>query len=403
MSKKTKKRSTKKLNLKPLFIIVSVFLVCGAIGFGIAKKVTAEKAKILDVAFYNLPENLVAPLKEKISAEYSEKINFVELTEDQFDVEKISKNYDLFFSWNGSAVNQLSESAKKIPGEAYSYIVQSLVPENGKYLPLFLDHWEMAYYIRGMQMTVTGYPRSLENLSSVLDEMKEIVFVPMYCSGGNDKELWALISAFTESMGGNKAYNSLVKLLSKSENLDEVLDVELDSATKTTLRSVLDIIKEWQTTDLLYRKWIYAKDGELINLAKQRQIGVFFTSLSKHRTLPLSITEGYAADRFPLVNNETNHGLIGNEVVCVKLSKSSNYDSILTSFVVPDYQYQLSKATQLGPVGLTCQSYDRQADDVRYLAAVSSEGVSPDIANAVFQTNSKKMSDFAESVRNYLK
>lgn len=406
MSKKdksNKNETSKKKSLKLILIICAALILCGAAIFGIVKGISAAKAKILDVAFYNLPEHVIAPLQEKISAEYEEKVNFVVLTEDQYDVNTIAKKYDLFFAWNGSAVNQLADKAKKISGEAYSYIVPSLVPDNLKYLPLSLDHWEMAYYKRGMEKTTTGYPRSLENLDSLLNEMKEIVFVPMYLSGGNDNELLAFISAVTESIGGSNAYANLVKKLAETEDLEGILDYELDSESKVTLRTILDKIIEWQKEELLYTKWTSSKDGELINLGNERQIGVFFTSLTKHRTFPLSVTEGYAADRFPLVNSKESHGLIGNSVVCMKLTDSSAYDKILLSFVQPDYQYSLSKATKYGPVGLTAQSYDRQADDVRYLAAVSELGVVPDLSKAAFQTNPQKKSDFASQLRIYLK
>lgn len=401
MKHKSKK---KKINYKPFLIagsIVVAVLIVTVVSIGIVKTVSKNKAKILDVAFYNLPENIVNPLKEKISAEYLEKINFIELTEEQYNVDLIAKNYDLFFSWSGTAVNQLADKAKDIPADAYGYILSSEIPENLKSLPLILDYWEMAYYIRGIQKTSIGYPRSLNDLIAVLEEMKEIVFVPMYCSGGNDRELLALISAFTESIGGYKAYENLVKLISKSDDFRDILDEELDSSI--TFRHILDFIKECKSNDLLYRKWIYSKDGELNNLAKERDIGVFFTSLTKHRNLPLAITEGYAADRFPLVNNISNHALIGNSVVCMKLSSTNNFDEVITSLVSADFQFELSKSTKLGPVSMTSQTYDRQADDVRYLAAVSEKGVVPDLYNAVFQTAPQKANDFAEQIRNYLK
>ena len=410
MSKKTKdtgKAQGKKPGLKPFIIAAAAVVVFAAAVFGLVKAVQAANDKTFDVAFYNLPQAITEPLQQKIAADYEKqtgkKVNFVQLTDDQFDSEQISKAYDLFFSWNGSAVNALQANAQKIPAKAYSYIISSEIPQDLNYLPLALDHWQMTYYIRGVRQTTAGYPRSLADLKELLTQLKQIVFVPMYCSGGNDNELLALISSFTEAIGGSKAYSQLVKIFSTTPVFADTLDVELDAASKLTLRSVLDTIKDWQAQDLLYAKWIYSKDGELINLGKERHIGAFFTTLTRYRNLPLSVSEGYAADRFPLVNNDDRHGLIANSVVCVKLNATSKYDGIIASLVEPDFQYELSTATQLGPVSLTSQSYDRQADDVRYLAAVSEEGAVPDLANACFQTDSSKKAYFAQQIRNYLK
>lgn len=392
------KKSTPKFII-PLCITIGIILV-GAVAFGIVKSKASKKAGNFSVAFYNLPDEVTNPLKEKITAQYSEPIDFVELSEENLNNQNISQDYDLLFTWNGSLVNQLEKTAGAIPGKAYSYIIQTEIPESGKYLPLVLDHWEVAYYIRGMKNIDTEYPQSLEDLRDVLTKMKAVVFVPMYCSGGYDQDLLAFVSAFTDSLGGYKAYANLVQLLSTKETFKETLDENLTE--NLTFRTVLDTIKVWKEEDLLYRKFIFTKDGELYNLGEERDAGAFFTSLSKHREMPLSITEGYTADRFPLVNNNIEHALIGNAVVCVKLTEADTYDEIITSFVTPEFQTILSQETKLGPVSLTASSYDRQSDDVRYLAAVSEKGVAPDLSKAAFQTAPEKQAYFAEQIRNYL-
>lgn len=393
------KKSTPKFII-PLCITIGLILVAGAVTFGIVKSKASKKARNFAVAFYNLPEEISNPLKEKISAQYSEPIDFVEISAENLNNQNFSKNYDLFFTWNGALVNQLEKEASAIPEKAYSYIIQTEIPESGKYLPLILDHWEVDYYIRGMKNINTEYPQSLEDLNDVLNKMKAIVFVPMYCSGGYDQDLLAFVSAFTDSLGGYKAYANLVELLSAKETFQETLDESLTE--NLTFRTVLDTIKMWKEEDLLYRKFIFTKDGELYNLGEERDVGVFFTSLSKHRDMPLSITEGYTADRFPLVNNNIEHALIGNAVVCVKLTEANTYDEIINSFVTPEFQTILSQESKLGPVSLTASSYDRQADDVRYLAAVSEKGVVPDLSKAAFQTAPEKQAHFAEQIRNYL-
>lgn len=404
-SKKNKKSSwLTKINWKLVSIICAVLIVVATLVIVVTKSAATKKDKILDVAFLEIPETISTSIKDKITSEYSGQINFTSLTKEEISFSKFNKQYDLLFTWNGSTVNNLLSQAQTIPSEAYEVILDNTVPSNKKYVPLLLNHYEVNYYTKGMERANLNFPQNIKELESFLEAMKSQVFVPFFCIGSIDDDLLSFISALVEAHGGPAAVEKLSSLLEKNSDLYSVLDEPLVTGdSPLSLHTILDLLLDWQKRDLIYSKWYSAKVGDLINMSMERQIGVFFVSLARHRELAYEIVSGYTTDRMPVVDVTKNHGLIAPELVCMSFTESRRFDSIITSLVQQDYQKQLSKDTKLAPVSLRAQAYDRQADDVRFLAAACPAGPVASIADSVFQTSKEKESALADQIRNYIR
>ena len=117
---------------------------------------------------------------------------------------------------------------------------------------------------------------------------------------------------------------------------------------------------------------------------------------------PIMLKE-FDADRVPVFTTRIDHGVIAPSYVAMKLTKYPYFDEILKDLVTDSSQKDLSMLSKLGPVSSRSQAYDRQADDVRFLAASCKDGPLPALGDAVFQTNPEAAHKFAEEIRTYLR
>lgn len=381
-------------------IAAAIVLICG-ITAGI---LLAKKNKTVNIAFYNLPDYVEKALKEKLVEVCPQGTTFTSLTESQLDGKKISKKYTFFIAEDGSAIDALSENTKPFSKSCFSEIPESIRSSGNTKLPLLLDHWELAYYVKAMENANLDFPQSFYQFEELLNGLKSQVFVPFYCNGGYDSDLLALISSITEACGGTQAYKKLVYLMKEKPELSEIIDTPLvpEEVSYVSLRNTLEILRKWVDEGLLYKNFLYAKDSDLISIGNQRQIGVFFTTLSNHREIPYEIVNRFTCDRMPAAFSYQDHSLIAPSYVCVKLCKSERFDYIMNELVNKQTQKELSAATKLAPVNQYAQCFDKQADDVRFLAAACNGGQTSDLAAAVFQTDSAAMEKFSEEIRLYL-
>lgn len=367
----------------------------------------ANSAKNLDVAFYQLPKNLVGEIQKRVTSLYDGAITFTDISELEYNEKDIAKKYELVFAKNGEATARLEKYAEDLPVEWYAGMPTSLRRSAGKVLPFALDHYEMAYYKDGREKAGLDFPMSIPELQNYLKTMKGYVFSPFFCAGGEDEVLLAFVGALIEGFGGTASYNKAVSLLLKkpslAQNIDEELSVSKNSSDKFTLRAILDMLRGWQNDGLVHPNWYAGKHGDLTAFMEDNQVGVMFTSLSVHRTIPYKSVKKFDADRVPVFTTKIDHGVIAPSYVAMKLTKYPYFDEILKDLVTDSSQKDLSMLSKLGPVSSRSQAYDRQADDVRFLAASCKDGPLPALGDAVFQTNPEAAHKFAEEIRTYLR
>ncbi|MCQ2591431.1 MAG: hypothetical protein MJ188_01495 [Treponema sp.] len=406
--KKQEKKVAAKFNSKWLGFVVTgvlVVLVCCSAVFVFLWHKKATKDRTLEVGFFGLPQEISATLKEKLSVEYSEEIVFKEFSADSF-TQKNAKNCNLVFMYDGSSVASLEKNAdlRKVPEEASLYLPGRIQRENGVVLPVLLDHWEIAYNRGALEAAGVEHPLNYNQFVNALEKLKGQVFVPLFVCGSEDDTILAFVGAFVESFGSEPAYSKLLRELSGAKSLDEIVDKNLlEGKEELSLRMILESIKEWQLDGRLYEKWYSARETDLVAFGNDGHIGSYFTSLSKHRQLPYNFVSQYDADRVPVVATNTKHGIMAPSVVCLNLSVSDKFDSIITSLVEPVFQKDFSEKTKLAPVSSRAVPYDTQANDVRFLTAACPAGQLPDLCNGAMQFDLEKQALFAQQLRNYFK
>lgn len=392
---------------KRIIIIVSIVVVLAIAGLTLGIIINHHNNKALKVGFYNLEKEIVEPLKSIIQKTYAGEIKFTDLSEQNYDVKKISRKYDLFFSWNGNAVEQLEKYSAEISSDCSQKLISSIKTQ--KNLPLLLNHYELAYLTKARERAEVDFPSDFEEYMAYLFAMKNQVFIPFFTEGKDDDTLLGLISVQAEALCGTEGYKKLVSLINKYGNFYQVWEQEIGYSstlgTSITLKYIMDGLAAYVPNDLSIANWTNATAKDVKTYASEKQIGVLFSSLSNHRKMDVKIMREYEADRMPVLSVKEDHCLIAPAVCVVNLSAASKKEiaeEILQSLVSDENQSYLSDETKLAPVNSRCRAFDVQADDVRYLAAIAPSGPAPDIANACFQTDMAKKTKFVEEIRKYL-
>lgn len=392
---------------KRIIIIVSIVVVLAIAGLTLGIIINHHNNKALKVGFYNLEKEISEPLKSIIQKTYAGEIKFTDLSEQNYDVKKISRKYDLFFSWNGNAVEQLEKYSAEISSDCSQKLISSIKTQ--KNLPLLLDHYEMAYLTNARERAGLDFPSDFEEYMAYLFAMKNQVFVPFFTEGKDDDTLLGLISVQTEALCGTEGYKKLVSLINKYGNFYQVWEQEIGYSstlgTSITLKYIMDGLANYVPNDLSIANWTNATAKDVKTYAGEQQLGVLFSSLSNHRKIDLKIIREYEADRMPVLSVKEDHCLIAPAVCVVNLSAASKKEiaeEILQSLVSDENQAYLSEVTKLAPVSLRSGAFDVQSNDVRYLAAIVPSGPVPDIAHACFSTDSQKKQKFTAEIRKYL-
>ena len=404
--KNSKKSKTNlKINKQTMLIIIAavcaVLLITGTIiGIRAYKKHKADRT--VRIAFYGLSENMVDLLKEKIPQEENIILNFDVISDGDFDAGVVKNKYDMLFTWKGEITDTLSASAEDIPQRIFESIPSSLRDKKKKCIPIVLDHCELSFYSKVLTDTNTTIPYSFSSYKEYLKVAKGKVFSPFFCNGAEDRILIDLMGAIVLAEGGLKAYNKLIDELRKVESLEALLDVKLDEKD-LTMRSILDMLKEWPKEGYTHPSWYNGRGNDLVYFAESNQLGSFFTLLSEHRKIPYNVIKNFESSLFPAEVNANNYGLIAPAVSVMLLSDNSNCKRYIGAFFTEEAQTEFSDKTNLAPVHYRAQAYDRQADDVRFWAASCAGGAVPDLYLAVYQRRPDNLAKMCAEIRGYLR
>jgi len=405
---KKSSKNKKKFNWLPIVIILACFLFGFGIGFAIKTTVSKIKAKNLDVAFYKLPDEYKSEIEAYVSKNYSGKIKIVDISQEEYEPKKIARKYDLFFSLNGSAVTKLDKYAIPIPEDMTVGMPLSLKRKAKNYLPIILNHYELDYTRSFRDEAGLDFPpKNIIAFEEYLKKMRSYVFSPFFCAGGDDDTLLALVGALVEAFGGGASYDEMINNFMKRPSLAQTIDFQLSKSgnkkDEFTLRSILDLLRSWQSDGITHPNWFNGTMGDVQNFLEVNQIAVLFTSLSNHRSLNYNLISNMDVERMPVFSTDIKHGVVAPSLVAVKLTDTALFDDILYDLVSEEAQAAISAKFKLGPVDKLAKTYDRQSNDVRYLVAACNEGALPALGEAAFQTNDALRHKVAEEIRVYLK
>lgn len=368
-----------------------------------------NKAKTLEVAFYELPENVSGTLESVIEEESEVPVKFTSLNKNSPDLEKLHKKYDFVVAWDGAFLDGLKDKNQKISKKCYALQPTSFFDDGADILKLCSSHYEIAYNIEKIKQTDVEYPATLFELDNFLAQMSGYVFCPFIMAGSDDKTLLAFLSCLVESKAGAQGYKSFLDEVSKSydgsaQSFTQLCQykIPVSKGASFTLADLLTELKTWPQKGYTHPSWYKATSADVNAFMETDHVAVVFTSLEEHRKMPYENVAKYEACRFPIQNNDVAHGVIAPCIGVTKFQNTTVCNSVLLSLVDSDVQEYISFHTMLAPTSSRAQAYDRQADDVRFWNAACSYGPLSDMYNAVFQLKPNAAHSFAEEVREYL-
>ena len=377
-----------------IIVILAVILIIHA--------VKNQKAnRTVNVAFYGLSEEFSGLIQEYIPQDEKDYFKIDVISDGDFDAEKIKSKYDVLFCWNGEITDLLAAGAEDIPQNVLEVMPGSVRQNSKKCAPILLDHCELAFRTEVVNKNGGDLPYSYTNFKKYLYKAKSQVFSPFYCNGAEDRILIDLIGELVLAYGGLSAYKNIIEELRQAEKLEQIIDKEL--VRNVTLRKVLDELKAMPEEGLTHPSWYQGRGNDLLYFAEDGQVGVFFTLLSEHRKIPYNVVKNYESSLFPPEVTASYYGLVAPAVSVMLFSDNSRAIKYIESLFAQEAQEDLSNKSKLAPVHARAQAYDRQADDVRYWAAACAGGALPDLYNAAFQLDSRKLEKLSSEIRNYVR
>lgn len=348
------------------------------------------------------------------SAEDAPILEFITLTDDEAADPKLTKKIDVLITQTGALTTSLmteaaaesAEIAARFPRTTQSSPYFSL---DGQFvvMPLFLDHFESAYYTILRDDLSAVLPASLTEFAEYADRARESVTYPIIASGADDTVLFAMVSALAESVAGAEGYQQLVNELSfiaqKGYSFDRALEIPLkgDAPSGLTFGDILQVFTNWRNEGLILGDWYETGEKTMGVFMEDYHTGIVEMMLSQHRRMPYPAIKYYDSAQFP-ADTSANRAIIAPSVSYMYFNRTIATDAFAAALSSADEQEYLSSATQLAPTTLRGQSFDRQADDVRYMAATNAGGPVPDLGTAAF-LNTARRAGFAEWIRGLLR
>ena len=386
--------------------IMAAAILITLLSITLIKRGKSNAQKTVNVGFYNLDEKVTKVIQENIGKADIVKANFKNISLEEINSEKASKNFDLIFTYDGLVSSNLKAKGANFSGRIYNLIPTSMRRENEdnnrKSLPVLLDHFEFSYSRSVAQKTGLENPQTFDDFLKYLEAAKKYTFTPFFTNGGDDEILLGLISCMIEAKGGYDAYSDFVKQVRKNPNLEKITTLKLGKNGSVSLEEVLDLFRSWQENGIVHPNWFHAKYRDIIAFIEDGQVSVLFTKLSVHRTIPYKLIRDFSTERAPVAAASTDHAVIAPAICAVKLSHKSICDKVMQTLLSEDIQSALSMGSQLGPVALRGESFDVQADDVRFFAASCRYGSRAGLYLDAFTPASESSKNLCEGIRRYL-
>ena len=394
-------------NLKKVIIISAITgALCASASVLLIRHFNSAAQKQVNVAFYNIPENQAKVLQENIKKLELGKVTFKDVTLQDLNKDSAVKAYDLLFAYDGLAAEKFKARGGNISSKLFNYLPTSLrrqnEPNDRKSIPILLDHFEFSYHKGVASKIGMEDPQTYSEFEDFLEKSKKHTFTPFFTNGGDDEILLGLISTLIEAKGGYKAYVDFVSAAKKTPSLEKLLTLQLGDSGAFTLQNILDDFRNWQQSGIVHPNWFNAKYRDILAFMEDGQVAVLFTKLSVHRTIPYKLIRDFSTERAPIVAANVDHALIAPSLCAIKFSKKSIGDKVIQSLLTEETQSALSMGSQLGPVALRGESFDVQADDVRFFAASCRYGARADVMAAAFMPGSESAKSLCDSIRRYL-
>lgn len=376
----------------------------------------------MSVAFYNIPEAYEVEIKNQLESSY-EGVFFsyfdfnssLPLSEQTDFFKKELKNTSLIFAKTDADNIDFSESSKLVKKVSSEYlngmplsVISTINREENKIarIPFLYDMAEIDVEYNYYKKSSVKELNLWNDLVQVAQDEQKIVDTPIVFGYKDDAILLDIFGQLSEVFSlyeeSEALYNSLYEIFKdyRKNGQDELKKIS----------EVFKTNKAAEETIFQLRRMMTAKNGviknyvrELTNTdalfyAENSLCGIYFTSLSGHRKIAQNAVSNFKSIYYPSVSATTRRKFTAQEYCIIALDNSEDTLSVIADFCNLK-QSEISRATGLSPVQKSCQTADKQADDVRFWLTASS-GPLPPLSTALPETQA--LSYAAESLRSLL-
>jgi len=394
----------KKKEIRFIAIISSSVLLLLMLCFSILYLIRNRPASI---AFYEVPESMVDAVQTLAAEAGMDHLEFKILTDEQILSGPKIRKTDVLITGNVGLSKSLMDQAQILPDSIRRRYAKSIKDspfyskDSFRIMPLVLDHFETSFFTVIHDKSGQTYPFRQDSLIEYAEKCREFVEYPLLCAGGEDENLFALISVLAESAGGLNGYYRMIEELSSLRQWEQILALPImgDAPEGTTFSTLLDQIKQWQQEGLLLTDWYNTSEETISVFMEDNHAAVVFMMLSEHRRKPHPMIRYFQSAPFPS-DSTINRAVVQPSINAIVLNNKKENLPLLELLSSASGQEELSMATMLAPAALQGASYDLQADDVRFYASAAPGGPIPDISAAF--TDKAFQASIVKEIRLYL-
>lgn len=387
---------------RTIFITIGAIVLVGAaiVACVFAAK-NSKRNKQTVIAFYDIPESCIEVITEIAQKDTTIEYVFKNITEKEFLAKNIEKKYDMVFCYNDANTFELAEKAITIPdnvaGRTPSTIKNSryyTYNKQFKIMPVAIDMFEAAYLETTSKRYDIPVPESLAELNKFGRTSKFYYAVPFLIAGEVDQNINSLLTMMVQTYGGKEAYFQMVDKLKTTTDFHQIYDYKIGGQAEDniTVSTLLDVIKEWQTSGYLAHNWTTMSLAQTDIMIEDNRTALEFMNLSEHRTKPMPNARYFKMLELACGVQPVIVGMGFNDSEAVRI--------VMNRISLPASQEQISFKTRFGPSMLQGTSYDIQADDARYYAAATEVGPVPDLGTAALKTKEQRAA-LAQAIREY--
>ncbi len=382
-----------------------IFCVCAGINFFACRKAPEKNY----IAFYSLQPDTVQALQTVLKDRFS-------TIEQHFDwriidpalsvmefMEKNPQTVFVFSTDNRSLFEarrffslHTTESFQHLPSTFLNNIFNR---DDDKYyaFPLLLDPIKLACNnVMAERLGLTSYimQEDFERLCQQA-EQASLPF-PFVCAGGEDDQLFAMISAVA-------AINGLALNPEDFSVLGKQADLYTDCPP--ALKTVLDTLVNWRKQGLLHPEWFRLVESDISVFMEFNSTALAAMPLSASRRLKYEILRHFTTMQVPLPQLLSKKNMPADTVVWAQAIQDEHKpfpeaDEIRAFLYLQETNEVLARKTGLAPVFAAAQTQDAEASSGRYWVASSNTAL-PSFGNIACTTGAEKTA-LAAAIRRYL-
>lgn len=388
---------------KPLFFIL---FVCACISFFACKKVPEKKY----IAFYALSANTVQAVQNVLKDRFS-------TIEQRFEWKIVDPALSVaeFMEKNPQTVFMFSADNRSLFEARRFFSLHSL--DTFQNLPsTFLNdtfaqedadkYYAFPLLIDPIKLTCNSVvAERLERSSYIMQEdferlhtlaMQSAIAFPFVCAGGEDDQLFAMISAVA-AMNGLSLNPNDFSILGKH--------ADLHNDCPSALKTVLDILVEWRKQNFLHPEWFRLVESDIAVFMEFNSTALAAMPLSASRRIKNEVLQRFITMQVPLPQLLSKKNMPADTVVWTQVVQNEGKpfpeaDEIRAFLYLQETDEALARVTGLAPVFAAAQTQDAEASSGRYWVASSNMAL-PSLGNIACTTETEKAA-LAAAIRCYL-